>query len=90
MGRAGEEVAQKHSVFLSTVGEPRGEDTTHSRSRTHLTNRENENGEEHSMGQLMRASGTYNLQKTRSRSCLMLAACLSVWWDLCSGKGLIM
>lgn len=26
-------------MFLSTVGEPRGEDTTHSRSRTRLTNR---------------------------------------------------
>lgn len=29
------------------------------------------------MGQLMRASGTYNLQKTMSRSCLVLAVCLS-------------
>lgn len=37
-GRDGGEVAQKHSVFLSTVGEPRGEGTTHSRSRAHLTN----------------------------------------------------
>lgn len=77
-------------MFLSTVGEPRGEDTTHSRLRTHLTDTEKENGEEKSMGQLMRASGTYNLQKTMSRSCVVLAVCLSVWWDLCSGKGLIM
>lgn len=39
MGRDGEEVAQKHSVFPSTVGEPHGEATADSRARTGLSGR---------------------------------------------------
>ena len=39
MGRDGEEVAQKHSEFPSTVGEPHGEGTTDSRAGTGLTSR---------------------------------------------------
>lgn len=88
MGRAGEEVAQKHSVFLSTVGAPRGEDTTHSRSRTHLTNRKRKRG-----GKKYGAAdaGVWDLQFTENYVAFLLGACcLPVWWDLCSGKGLIM